>query len=83
MAYNATVDRERWERLHKEIGEVPLTNTEPPEFEFPATNKNKDLKTWVKEFFDKFDEYACIKDDKWYKDFKKEKLKELGWNDEK
>lgn len=28
-----------------------------------------------KEIFDKFDQYACIKDDTWYKDFKK---KELG-----
>jgi len=25
-----------------------------------------------KEFFDKFDEYSCIKNDKWYLDYKKE-----------
>lgn len=29
------------------------------------------------EFFAKFDQYACIKDDKWYLDFKKQKLGEL------
>ena len=28
-------------------------------------------KAQAKEIFDKFDEYACIKDDKWYKEFKK------------
>lgn len=28
----------------------------------------------LKEIFDKFDEYACIKNDKWYLDYKKEKL---------
>ncbi len=27
-----------------------------------------------KEFFDKFDEYACIKNDKWYLDFKQQSL---------
>ena len=27
-------------------------------------------KTALSKLFDKFDEYACIKDDKWYKDFK-------------
>ena len=26
----------------------------------------------AKEIFDKFDKYACIKNDKWYLDYKKE-----------
>lgn len=30
------------------------------------------------ELFAKFDKYACIKDETWYKDFKAQKLKEVG-----
>lgn len=36
------------------------------------------LKEWVKEFFEKFDEFACVKNDKWYKEYKKQKYQELG-----
>lgn len=31
-------------------------------------------KSAQKEIFDKFDKYACIKNDKWYLDLKQEKL---------
>lgn len=34
----------------------------------------KGFKQGQKELFDKFDKYACIKNDKWYLDFKKERL---------
>jgi hypothetical protein len=30
----------------------------------------------LKEVFDKFDKYACIKDDEWYLEFKERMLKE-------
>jgi hypothetical protein len=33
------------------------------------------IKRTQEEIFDKFDKYSCIKNDKWYLDFKKEKLK--------
>jgi hypothetical protein len=29
------------------------------------------------ELFAKFDKYSCIKNDKWYSDFKEEKLREI------
>lgn len=29
-------------------------------------------KVYLKSIFDKFDEYACIKNDKWYLEYKKE-----------
>lgn len=28
--------------------------------------------------FNKFDEYACIKDDKWYKDYKEEFIEKIN-----
>ncbi len=34
----------------------------------------KERKKALKEVFDKFDEYYCIKDNKWYLDYKKSKL---------
>ena len=44
-------------------------------FEHPNPDENFYTEEEVKAMFDKFDQYACVKDDKWYKEYKKEVLK--------
>ncbi len=69
----------------QEIGELPPMKASRPPFIISSSKEekhNKELahflkegyKLALKELFEKFDKYACIKNDKWYLDFKKEKL---------
>ncbi len=82
------VKQKTWKLIYPN-GEESIFNYNPIEEERKATINEVEHKHQVsmqcardasreealREIFDKFDEYACIKDDKWYKELKLNLLK--------